>query len=466
MRHLTSFAALLALSGFSLPGHAQEIQACPALSLEKTYDGKRQALKFLTPGADGYLFISGKDFIKGGPIPDFQLESLLTLQKRLKDRKIDLVLVRQPTRGLVHADKVSATDQKNYGFDPQQVRQHYDAMTKQLRGAGVTVGTLPDLSMADYAYARDHHWTAMGAKAVAEDTAAQIKKLPVYATLPTAAFDTKKSDAPEKFSGAMANAYKDLCKKSLPPEMIDIYTTVQSGASSDDLFGDKKAAPVALTGTSFSNNESARANFDGWLRQSLSVDVANFAISGGGFGASILSYLASEDYKNGAQSVLIWEIPGYFESFGGRGEWRELTAAVWGDCAGTAREIATAHFTLGPNAVALFDKDQWPAPATGDAGKTTSWVDKIRGVGKAEISPLYAVVTFDAEPGKKIGATVEYGDKARDRFNLDHADRLGQNLPYYIDLSSYQGVGNLLLKPQEKDRGLKGTARLCRAPAL
>ena len=83
--------------------------------------------------------------------------------------------------------------------------------------------------------------------------------------------------------------------------------SVDDGAAGDDaLFADRQI-PVALVGTSYSANPNW--NFLGALQQALRSDVANYAEDGHGPILPMLKYLQSDEFKNSAPQVLIWEFP-------------------------------------------------------------------------------------------------------------------------------------------------------------
>jgi len=417
-------------------------KVCKALTDETAYSKKREAMMFLVEGSDGYLFISKKDLESEFKIDEKSIPYAKRFIETLKKRGLNVVFVIQPTRGLVHQDKISAADKKLYNFDETAAKTNFSGMIKKLTDDGFTVATLPNLSMPDYAYRRDHHWTAAGAKAIAYEAARIIKQEPYYNDIPKTKFITDKGVENKKFVGVLANAYEDVCKQKSAPETIFEYktTAVTDGNNSSALFGDASAPPVVLAGTSFSSNEAAHANFDGWLKESLSADVLNYAVRGGGFNSGVLSYLASDDYKNKKQSLLVWEMGGYLK-FGSPSGWQELVAAPYGDCKGTSREIKAKSISLSSATTNLLNGDDWNSIGS---------------------KPSYLYFSFDKDLDASGKIQALQGDKKQWESSLSHSRRVDENIPYYLDISPDKAFDNMTLTVKDKDIGRKLNLSICR----
>lgn len=92
------------------------------------------------------------------------------------------------------------------------------------------------------------------------------------------------------------------------PDPLEKRTTrlARQNASADALFAEVDM-PVTLVGTSYSANPNW--NFEGALRQHLHRDLSNHAEEGKGPLLPMLTYLQSDELKNAAPQVVIWEFP-------------------------------------------------------------------------------------------------------------------------------------------------------------
>ncbi len=89
--------------------------------------------------------------------------------------------------------------------------------------------------------------------------------------------------------------------------------------------------PAAVVGTSFS--DMPQVNFTGFLAQHSSLEVVNYAVTGGGMYSAITAYLTSDDFQTSPPVFLVWEAPIYLNpSSEGDQQIRELIAAASGTC--------------------------------------------------------------------------------------------------------------------------------------
>lgn len=424
--------------------------ACKDIENSKAYSKKREGAKFLVEGMDGFLFISQKDLQQDFPLSKRNLNFAALFRARMKAKGIDVVFTIPPTRGMVHQDKIPQAAKEKYGFDPVLARRNFQGMIDKLRAKGFVVATLPDLDMPDYAHKQDHHWSADGARAVAKDVANQIAQSGFGAESPKTAFQTAQIKTNPPFEGALATSYRDVCGVPVKPQKITEYVTTrlkgEESTSESDLFGEESAPPIVLVGTSFSSNDVSHANFDGFLREFTSMDVENLAVRGGGFSSGVLLYLDSPDFKEKRNAILVWEMPAYLK-FGVRSDWREISAAPQGDCKSTKDLALETDFVAGKTPVPLF----------GDAA-----LRSLYAAGKKD--EYYLVFTFPDDPESRLILTGKpKKGKAWDQ-KVEHADRIGKNLPYYVDLTDEGPMESLTLQENPKLGELKGTVRLCRFP--
>lgn len=293
-----------------------DLKSCPKLASETAYDGDNNSLRLLFQGKDGYIFRSRQDLYDQFDIDDKGLAILKALSTTLEEQGTTLFIALLPTRGIAGARYLPDTDPVMKDYDPIKARSSYELLIKKLNDNGIrTVGN-PDTKAIDNIYKADQHWSSAGARAMAAILATEIKKHKTYKTLNKAEFKT--TILPEiSFSGLYNEGLQAICGFTMPPEK-DILTKTELVAqtvSDSDLFADK-SAEIVLVGTSNSKKNDNHLNFDGYLREYLSVDVDNRAITGGGFSDSLLAYLGSEQARTHPAKILIWEIPGYYSLSG------------------------------------------------------------------------------------------------------------------------------------------------------
>lgn len=428
---------------------APAVAGCKEIYDEAAYGEKRAPMLFLVEGADGYLFISKKDMIEDYTLEPDTLVYAKRLQKILRNRGMNMVMVVQPTRGLVHQNKISAADKAHYQFDATKAHGSFATMIKTLQDQGLLVATLPNLNFPNYAYMRDHHWTALGAKQVALDVARVVKAQDFYKSLPKQTFVTDKVTPSKGFRGSLANTYEEVCHQKLPLEKLTEYKTIVAPLAGKDqssaLFGEEQSPPVVLMGTSFSSNEAAHANFDGWLKEALSLDVLNYSVRGGGLNSSLLLYFVSKEYREKKQSLMVWEMPSYLR-FGGSSLWREIVPAAVGDCKGTDKEMYSDDISLSSEKGDIFDDDAWE-DFNDKAGKGDGY---------------YLVLSFDKDLDKSAKLEAMAGEKKLLNVNLSHSNRMGENLSYFVDMGPNFTMDKVSLSLNKKDVGRTVTVRACK----
>lgn len=152
---------------------------------------------------------------------------------------------------------------------------------------------------------------------------------------------------------------------------------------------------VAVVGTSFA--DLAAANFPGFLAQYSSLEVVNYAITGGGKYSAVTSFLTSEDFQSAPPAFLVWESPIYLNpALNGDQPMRELIAAASGTC--------TTPLTLTPSE----DGTGMTAVLPREAGPgTTLYLDSARN-GVREVS-----FRFTAEDGRTRTKSIQRGSRMR-----------------------------------------------------
>jgi alginate biosynthesis protein AlgX len=277
---------------------------CSRAADRRVYSTKfLEAFATLVQGKDGWLFRSDDLRTTFGPDEDGYRE-LKRFGDALKKRGVDLVVVYQPTRGMLHPDKLPGSLKKGYNRDLATFS--FSVALERFRKAGLVA---PDLTAVvresndpPYFFRGDHHWTPYGSQRTARIVADAIRQLPSYQKLPKTKFTTERIGVLAK-KGTMYKAATLLCGHGYAEQYVDRYATSSDGGN--DLFGDQAIPPVALMGTS--NSDSAY-NFAGFLEEYLGVDILNAAISGGRHDGSLLQYLPSDEFQKTPPKIMIWEI--------------------------------------------------------------------------------------------------------------------------------------------------------------
>ena len=233
------------------------------------------------------------------------------LHDAFKSKGVELVVVYQPTRGLVNRNKLMPTERDKFDYD--SALKNYQAMLGRFAKMGYYVPDLSPLtdesdatgnSAHDFYFRGDQHWTPYGARRTAKIVAQTVKKVPGFADIPQREFETKITGRMGK-TGTLHNMAGQLCGTSYAVQYMDQFSTEPKGEAADgDLFSDAGNPQITLVGTSHSGKNY---NFAGFLEQYIGADVLNVAFPGGGLEGSMLQYLGSDEFQKTPPKVLIWE---------------------------------------------------------------------------------------------------------------------------------------------------------------
>jgi len=300
-------------------------------------------------GEHGWLF-SRPDLITELALPDTATFYLKRLASALGARGITPVALVVPTRGSVAADR-RGTNPALASYNPEAAARGYRAFLARLRRAGFIAPDLLTVARAEgdaFFFKRDHHWTPAAAQAVARSVAARLEAS--LASLPKTAFVSPRAPS-KKQLGTLQRRVEARCPGfSLPLESVPQFQTrLRRPEKADGAALFTATAPeVVLVGTSNSHRgeEKPELDFDGFLRQALSLEVLNVAFPGAGVYGSLEAYLRSSEYRKTPPRVLLWETT--YMSWHRRGslgtEQRQVLPSVYGAC---PRPLATrAHQTL------------------------------------------------------------------------------------------------------------------------
>lgn len=283
---------------------------CPEALSSASYDSKYLSFfRTLVPGENDWLYRTENDLRTEFGTDEAGYRGLKQLNAALKAKGVDLVIVYQPTRGLMNPENLYAGDRKN--FNSALAKNNYTHALESFRSAGIHT---PDLSRLfdasfsqDYFFRGDHHWTPYGAARTAEIVAESIKTLPSFSEIPSVRFVTKQEGLLGK-RGTLHKAAAQICGHGYADQYVGKLVT-EPAEETDNLFGDEQTPQVVLVGTS---NSESTYNFDGALKQYLSADILNVAATGGGYDGAMLQYLPSEDFQQTPPKILIWEFEPHY----------------------------------------------------------------------------------------------------------------------------------------------------------
>ncbi|KMQ75509.1 alginate O-acetyltransferase AlgX-related protein [Marinobacter subterrani] len=428
---------------------------CPATASPASYDTSYlKNFKMLVPGEDGWLFRSEAELVEQfGP----DLEGLRHLKRFAQHLKkttgTELVMVFQPTKGLVHPDRLP--DTSPVPFNWSLARHSYGAALERFRQAGLVVPDLTPLlgqptGEEAYYFKRDHHWTPYGARRTARLVADRIKKMPVYQSLSKQEFVTYRSGLIRK-DGSLQDAARRICGFAYGSQYVDEFRTESSGtgaaAGASALFGDQGLPPITLVGTS--NSKGAQDyNFVGSLQEFLGVEILNVAVAGGSYDGSMFEYLMSDNFRQSPPKILIWEVPAY-HNLDSSEFYRQVTPLVSGGCEGTKPVLQeTTTIESGVNEVLYNGGGQFIEMPSDDYVVDLQFSDPA--VKEVEASIWFVF-------GRNDRVDMEYGDR------VETPGRFVFELPEGPDWNDEKFMSlDLELEPEQVSEGLTVTAKICR----
>ena len=363
---------------------------------------------------------------------------------------MELVIVYQPTRGLVNREKLTAEEKASFDFD--LAKQNYLKAIDGFRKAGIWT---PDLSPlfdeqgveTDYYFKADHHWTPNGADRTAKLVAETLKQIPGFDDIPKKDFESKVVGLLPK-AGTLHKTAAQFCGTTYATQYVDRYETEAAGeAGADALFGDESNPQIALVGTS---NSGPAYNFAGFLQQHSRADVLNMAVSGGGFDSALLQYMTSQAFHDNPPKILVWEFATHYDlaqaSF-----YRQAVPLVNNGCEGRPALMKnTVKLKPGANEI-LVNGEQSP-------------LRDLRG-GDYQID-----LTFSDPTVHESQAVLWYLNGRREKFKIEQSDRVDTGGRYAFELRNdpdWRDLNLLALEiqsPEQMPANLSVEATLCKRP--
>lgn len=454
LRAMALAGALLGASGMALAEPHYNVQRvgplCPLAQDPSQYNTKY--LSFFTAlvqGKGDWLFRTRYDLRTDFGTTPQGYKEFKRLRDALKARGVELMIVYQPTRGLVNREQL--TDEEKAHFDYGLAKKNYLDAVANFRKAGIWVTDLSPLFDekdvgTDYYFKADHHWTPAGADRTARLVAQTLRQIPGFKDIEQKEFESNVVGLLPK-AGTLHKTAATFCGTSYATQYVERYqTTPDDEASSDSLFGEGSNPQVALVGTS---NSGPAYNFSGFLQQHSGVDVLNLAVSGGGFDSALLQYLSSQDFHDNPPKILIWEFATHYD-LAQQSFYRQALPLVNNGCKGRDAVMKnTITLKPGSNEVLVNGQDK---------------LRTLRG-GDYQID-----LTFSDPTVHEAMATLWYLNGRRENFKIEQSDRVDTGGRYAFELrndADWPDLNLLALEihsPEQMPANLSVQATLCKRP--
>ncbi|MFC5696536.1 alginate O-acetyltransferase [Pseudomonas sp. GCM10022186] len=400
----------------------------------------------LVQGQGDWLFRTQYDLRTDFGTTAFGWSQLKRLNDALKARGVELMVVYQPTRGLVNREKLTPQEKAHFNYD--LAKKNYLAAVAQFRKAGIWVTDLSPLFDeqgvgTDYYFKADHHWTPAGAERTAKLVAETLKQIPGFDAIPKQEYQSKVVGLLPK-AGTLHKTAAQFCGTGYATQYVDRYETEAAGSGGDGLFGDESNPKVTLVGTS---NSGPAYNFAGFLQQHSGAEVLNMAVSGGGFESALMQYMSSKEFHESPPKVLIWEFATHYDmseaSF-----YRQALPMVNNACEGRPAVLKNkVKLKPGANEV-LVNSNGTP----------------LRGRD-------YQVELRLSDPSiHEVKTTVWYLNGRRENFKLEQSDRIDTGGRYAFELRNEPGWADLNMlaleihSPEPMPQDLSVEVSLCARP--
>jgi alginate biosynthesis protein AlgX len=408
---------------------------CPA-----AHDASRYTTSYmknfitLMDADEGWLFRSVEDLRTEFGTTEAGYQRLKELRDGLKQRGVELVVVYQPTRGLVNRSKLRPADYQRFDYD-KALRNYRQALSR-FEQLGIWVPDLTPLTDED-----------SGAERTARLVAETVRRIPGFDEIPQKEFVTERIGLMGK-TGTMQNVASQLCGTGYAVQYVDQFVTEPKDASDGDaLFGDDSSPKITLVGTSHSGKNY---NFGGFLEQHLGTDVLNAAFPGGGLEGAMLEYLASDSFQNDPPKILIWEFSPLYDLASDKIH-RQLMATLNNGCSGQT-ELLSSEKRLHPGSNEVL--------VNGENKLLT-----LRG-NRHQLD-----LRFSDPSVKRVDATIWYLNGRREQLKLEKPDTVDTDGRFAVELRNEPGWGDQnffaleIQKPEDSADDLKVQASLCQRPS-
>ena len=427
-------------------------QLCEEAESRVSYD--TEFLKLFTTlvqGKEDWLFRTDIELSHTFGPADSALPELARFKKALNTVGTELIIVSQPTRGLIHPNKLP--EDSYYKYDFEEAAKGFADSRDRIRSTGIFTPDLTPLLNEDeknsFFFKRDHHWSPYGAQRTAKLVAEAIKQHPLYDDLSKKEFSTKRIGYLRK-DGSLGVAASKICNIQQPIQTVPAYLTEEVEGEQDtlDLFSDNGVPQVTIVGTS-NTKGSANYNFAGFLKEYLSVDMLNEAMAGGSFNGALDQYIPSEHFQETPPVFLIWEIPVYHQ-LSNEAFYRQLIPSVFGGC-DNQEIVLESKVKLSPGSNEIFD-------------------NASHGVLPIVSKDYMIDFQFSDASVYKFNPVIWYLNGKKEKVSIDRNHRVKHEGRYFLELSRKPRWADqtfLSLELEMRDvipEELEVTARMCKIP--
>lgn len=424
---------------------------CPAAHDPGQYntDDRRNFSTLVEGGEKDWMFRTREDLRTEFGTSEKGWRLFKELHDAFKRHGVELVLVYQPTRGMVNRNKLTAAQKASFDFD--LALKNYRETLERFRKAGFLV---PDLSpLTDeqeehsFYFRGDQHWTAYGAERTAKIVAKTIRSMPEFADIPRKDFVTRQLGLVGKPGGLHVVAGQ-ICGTSYAYEYSrHFFTEPKNESSSDDLFGNAEMPQITLVGTSHSGQNY---NFSGFLEEYTGAEILNVAIPGGSLDGSMIEYLGSEEFHQNPPKILIWEFSPLYDLAQDKIH-RQFLALLEGNACEGHPALLASKSTLKP----------------GD-GTREVLVNGTNKLVQVNNSQYQLDIRFSDPTVKTLKGFIWYMNGQRERVALDKPNTVDTNGRFAFHLRDDADWGNLnflaleIQAPEGLDQPVEVETRLCR----
>lgn len=322
-------------------------QLCPEAQQAKNYvTSYQQNFVTLMQAQGEWLFRSQEDLRTEFASTPEGYAHMKALRDAFKAKGVELVVVYQPTRGLVNREKLTPAQKAAFKYD--LALKNYKAELGRLAATGLNVPDLTpladeklpaDQAEQDFYFRGDQHWTPYGSQRTAHLVADYVHQMKAFEGIPRKEFESHRIGRMGK-KGTLHNVAGAMCNTSYAIQYMDQFTTEPKSASSgDDLFADATTPDITLVGTSHSDKNY---NFGGFLQEYIGADILNVAFPGGGLEGSMVQYLSSDEFQKHPPKILIWEFSPLYK-LDQDSVYRQMMALLDDGCTG---KTALLHSTV------------------------------------------------------------------------------------------------------------------------
>jgi alginate biosynthesis protein AlgX len=335
---------------------------CPQALDAKNYTTRyQQNFTTLVQAQGDWLFRTQEDLRTEFDTTPEGYRRMKELHDAFKSKGVELVVVYQPTRGLVDRNKLFPAERAKYDYET--ALKNYQTMLGRFSQMGYWVPDLSPLTNEpstkeeqghDFYFRGDQHWTPYGAQRTAKIVAEKVKQVPGFADIPKREFESHMSGRMGK-TGTLHNMAAQLCGNTYSIQYMDQFVTEPKGEAADgDLFDDSGNPEITLVGTSHSGKNY---NFGGFLEEYIGADVLNVAFPGGGLEGSMLQYLGSDDFQKKPPKILIWEFSPLYR-LDQETIYRQMMSMLDNGCEGKEAIMSqSATLKTGPNELLVNGKN-------------------------------------------------------------------------------------------------------------